>query len=65
MVFVRLMRLLAPVLAAYCFLLLGRVLVRRLFMPGRRPQRHVHGKHRKFVKSSVLEEPKDGGDESV
>ena len=62
MVFFRLMRLLAPVLAAYCILLLGRVLVRGLFMSGKRLRKHAHGKHRKFVKSSVLEDPKDGGD---
>jgi len=62
MVFVRLMRFLATVLSAYCVLLLGRALVRGLFMSGRRPQKHVHGKHRKFVKSSVLEDPQNGED---
>jgi len=63
MVFFRFMRFLATVLLAYCIWLLFRVLARGLFMSGRRRQGRVHGKHRKYVESSVLEHQRNGGDE--
>jgi hypothetical protein len=61
MVLFRFIRFLATAMLAYCSWLLFRVLVRRLFMSDRRPQERVHGKQRKIVKSSVVEDPENGG----
>lgn len=55
-------RFLATVLLFYCVWLLLRLLVRGLFMPGRsrRPRERVQESQRKYVKSSVIEDPPDG-----
>ena len=55
-------RFIATVLLFYCVWLLLRLLVRGLFMSGRRPQGRVNERRRKFVESSVIEDPRSRGE---